>query len=65
MRAENWLQLGSTAAVVKIIDSYDVYLIVARKIAAAKDSLRLLVSYRPLARRFSRDALGKPKPRVL
>ena len=32
MRGESWLQLGSTAAVVKIIDSYDVYVIVARKL---------------------------------
>ena len=40
MRGESGLQLGSTAAVVKIIDSYDVSLIVVRIIAAAKDSLR-------------------------
>ena len=66
MRAESWLQLGSTAAVVKIIDSYDVYLIVARKLPLQRGMQRtacvLASVFHAASSALSRDALGKPTP---
>ena len=67
MRAESWLQLGSTAAVVKIFDSYDVYLIVARKLPLQRGMQRtacvLASVFHAASSALSRDALGKSTPR--
>ena len=64
MRAESWLQLGSTAAVVKTFDSYDVYLIVARKLPLQRGMQRtacvLASVFHAASSALSRDALGKP-----